>query len=343
MAKWGEGDPRWIVEERADAKNVNNWHWTEKNASPWSKEKIKALLGGLEIENEQAKIKVTDVTKVDGEATANNRKAKLIFFYEWVISLEWSGTLSGSENILKGKVEIPNFSEEHTPSEVDVLVTTKSNSDEAYKLKDIMRKHGAQIIREKLSQYINDLRNEFSQGLILPTKNQSPVNTPAQVSCTKKEFQKMTVSGGKKDNKEENQLGCRIFTKKFTSSEEFRLSAEDLYSFLTQKELLEAFTRSNATVDATKGGSFVLFGGNVVGKFMELVRGEKIVMEWRFKDWHEGHHSNVTILFKQKDDSTELKLTQTGIPESDFERTKTGWEKNYWQAIKKTCGLIFPG
>lgn len=27
MAKWGEGDPRWIVEERADATNVNNWHW----------------------------------------------------------------------------------------------------------------------------------------------------------------------------------------------------------------------------------------------------------------------------------------------------------------------------
>ena len=27
MAKWGEGDPRWIVEDRPDAKNVNNWHW----------------------------------------------------------------------------------------------------------------------------------------------------------------------------------------------------------------------------------------------------------------------------------------------------------------------------
>jgi len=27
MAKWGEGDPRWIVEQRADATNVNNWHW----------------------------------------------------------------------------------------------------------------------------------------------------------------------------------------------------------------------------------------------------------------------------------------------------------------------------
>ena len=27
MAKWGQGDPRWIVEERPDATNVNNWHW----------------------------------------------------------------------------------------------------------------------------------------------------------------------------------------------------------------------------------------------------------------------------------------------------------------------------
>lgn len=55
MAKWGEGDPRWIVEERADATNVNNWHWTEKNATPWSRDKIKELLSGLKIENEECK------------------------------------------------------------------------------------------------------------------------------------------------------------------------------------------------------------------------------------------------------------------------------------------------
>ena len=29
-SKWGEGDPRWIVEERPDATNVNNWHWYEQ-------------------------------------------------------------------------------------------------------------------------------------------------------------------------------------------------------------------------------------------------------------------------------------------------------------------------
>ena len=44
MAKWGEGDPRWIVEERPDATNVNNWHWSEKNADNWSKQKLKVMV-----------------------------------------------------------------------------------------------------------------------------------------------------------------------------------------------------------------------------------------------------------------------------------------------------------
>ena len=34
---------------------------------------------------------VSEVSKVEGEASANNRKAKLIFFYEWEIKAEWKG------------------------------------------------------------------------------------------------------------------------------------------------------------------------------------------------------------------------------------------------------------
>ena len=49
MAKWGEGDPRWIVEERPDATNVNNWHWTEKNATFWSRERFDSLFKGFQV------------------------------------------------------------------------------------------------------------------------------------------------------------------------------------------------------------------------------------------------------------------------------------------------------
>lgn len=121
MAKWGEGDPRWIVEERPDATNVNNWHWTEKNASPWSQDKIKELFKDLEIKNNEADLIINEVEKLEGEASANNRKGKLIFFYEWDIVLKWSGQLKeGSDRQLSGNIKIPNLSEENDVSELDV-------------------------------------------------------------------------------------------------------------------------------------------------------------------------------------------------------------------------------
>ena len=37
MAKVGEGDERWIVKERADGHNCNNWPWTTKDVSGHTK------------------------------------------------------------------------------------------------------------------------------------------------------------------------------------------------------------------------------------------------------------------------------------------------------------------
>lgn len=123
MAKWGEGDPRWIVEERPDATNVNNWHWTERNASSWSQEKIKELFKDLVITSDKADIKIMEISKLEGEASANNRKGKLIFFYEWNIVLTWKGTLNESSEIThEGKILIPNLSEENDISEVEVSI-----------------------------------------------------------------------------------------------------------------------------------------------------------------------------------------------------------------------------
>uniref|UniRef100_A0A8C3IR17 Activator of Hsp90 ATPase AHSA1-like N-terminal domain-containing protein n=1 Tax=Chrysemys picta bellii TaxID=8478 RepID=A0A8C3IR17_CHRPI len=91
MAKWGQGDPRWIVEERADATNVNNWHWTERDATSWSKSKLEQLLVGIVVGNEAGSCEISDLKQLEGEASCNSRKGKLIFFYEWNIKLSWKG------------------------------------------------------------------------------------------------------------------------------------------------------------------------------------------------------------------------------------------------------------
>jgi Activator of HSP90 ATPase len=67
-----------------------------------------------------AKCKITEVEKCEGEAVANNRKGKLIFFYEWDIVLKWTGRLKVGENEVEGSISIPNLSEENDISEIDV-------------------------------------------------------------------------------------------------------------------------------------------------------------------------------------------------------------------------------
>lgn len=59
--------------------------------------------------------------KCEGEAVANNRKGKLIFFYEWNIVLKWLANEKSSEKI-EGKINIPNLSEENDIGEIDVSI-----------------------------------------------------------------------------------------------------------------------------------------------------------------------------------------------------------------------------
>ena len=51
---------------------------------------------------------------------SSNRKAKLIFFYEWDIKLKWKAVNDEEDYDVEGKIEIPNLSEENDIDEVDV-------------------------------------------------------------------------------------------------------------------------------------------------------------------------------------------------------------------------------
>ncbi|XP_052502550.1 activator of 90 kDa heat shock protein ATPase homolog 1 isoform X2 [Budorcas taxicolor] len=188
MAKWGEGDPRWIVEERADATNVNNWHWTERDASNWSTDKLKTLFLAVRVQNEEGKCEVTEVSKLDGEASINNRKGKLIFFYEWSVKLNWTGT-SKSGVQYKGHVEIPNLSDENSVDEVEISVSLAKDEPDT-NLVALMKEEGVKLLREAMGIYISTLKTEFTQGMILPTMNGESVD-PAGPPALKTEERKL--------------------------------------------------------------------------------------------------------------------------------------------------------
>lgn len=64
---------------------------TERDVSCWSSERLRQLLLGVRVEGPEGICHLTDVSKLDGEASINNRKGKLIFFYEWQLRASWLG------------------------------------------------------------------------------------------------------------------------------------------------------------------------------------------------------------------------------------------------------------
>ncbi|XP_067628243.1 activator of 90 kDa heat shock protein ATPase homolog 1 [Eurosta solidaginis] len=345
MAKWGEGDPRWIVEERPDATNVNNWHWTEKNATPWSKERLAQLLNGLKIEKEGVECIVDTLDSCTGEATVNNRKGKLIFFYEWNLVLKWTGKLLNNSTLEhKGKITIPNLSEENEIDDVEITITIDESNDESENLKQFMYNIGRDVVRKQLALYIKELKEEYSRNLILPKKGEENAITTPKVkqpgsSITAEANLNNAKSALTSETSPRSTVGCKLEVKTLRMTEEFQCNANDLYNALTKAEMLTAFTRTPAKVDASRGGEFVLYGGSVQGKFEELVPEKKIKQTWRLKNWPSGHFSEVVIEFEESKNTTKMTLKQSGIPASEFDAMRANWHRYYWHSIKQTFGF----
>ena len=317
---------------------------TEKNASNWSKDKLKQLLTGLVIDEPGVGLcRITSVDTIEGEAVANNRKGKLIFFYEWVLKCTWTGNLNGSEDEVKGSIDIPNLSEENSADEVDVEVSIDSNDFNSEILKGVMRNKGTTVIREQLQKYILSLRDDFAKDMIKPSKlvsggNINAFQTESQLKAKKDENSSQQKFNGYVDKPKDKSNDKLEFTS-LKMTEEFKCTAEEVYRSLTEVDFLQAFTRTRAVFEGTAGGRFELFDGNICGKNTVLVPNKQIKQEWRFKAWPPNHYSEVTIDFEQKTDCTDVTVTQTGIPKNDFDRTENGWKHYYFESLKRTFGF----
>lgn len=345
MAKWGEGDPRWIVEERPDATNVNNWHWTEKNADSWSKAKLKELFENHVIEVPSAgNVIIEEVEKCEGEARANNRKGKLIFFYEWNLTLKWKGHANGKEAEVTGKIEIPNLSEEHDDmDDVDVDVSLTTKGPEATILKDMLRKGpGAQAIRAVLASYVSQLKNEYSSGLILPKKGAEGGAKPApKAAPAAKPAPKPCSVGGNEAGMKGLELGAKLELAEVRIEETMKCTGQELFNALTQRDMLQIFTGGEAKMAevGAASGKFELLGGNITGEYVEVVPFTKIVQLWRLKSWPQGISSTVTISIKQTKEDTKVSIVQTGVPAKEVDSTREGWQRYYFQAMKRSFGF----
>lgn len=337
MAAAGKGDPRWIVEEREDGTNVNNWHWTEKNAGPWSETLWKKWLMDLELEDDTlGKLKVTEVSKFDGDVTLSNRKGKVISYYELVIDCKWECVHENGEDKATGTFTVPNISEENDPDDIEVDVSVKKTTPYARKCKDLMRKQGLKKIQGLYEDFQMKLMSEYSQGMLKQKKGNKADGNAAAAS-------KVSADLAKKMNKHIGVASGSAATKESTSAvsheEDLECGPDDLYSVFTVRERFSAFTQSNCEVEPVVGKPITLCNGYIVGKFVELDENKKIVMEMRQQNWSEGTVSKVTLEFKFKAEAgiTKLMINQTGVPKSKIGECADRW-REWCKRIRRTFG-----
>ncbi len=83
------------------------------------------------------------------------------------------------------------------------------------------------------------------------------------------------------------------------------------------------------------GGPFLLFGGYVVGRHIELVPNERIVQAWRAGSWNPGIYSIVKFELTAQGSGTKLVFDHTGFPEGEGQHLVAGWKGNYWLPLEK--------
>ena len=88
-------------------------------------------------------------------------------------------------------------------------------------------------------------------------------------------------------------------------------------------------------ISSEVGGAFVLFGGYITGRHIELVPSERIVQAWRAGGWNPGVYSLARFELVEQGSGTKIVFDHTGFPKGAAEHLASGWKAHYWEPLEK--------
>merc|ERR1712029_340524 len=125
-------------------------------------------------------------------------------------------------------------------------------------LKDMMRKGtGAKMIRTKLQEYVDALKKEHGEGLILPQKDEATKSSgPKAVTNAKTKLN----NSANTVNMKNLELGSKIEVEDIDLQCDFKCTGMELFNALTQPEMMQIFTQNPVKMNGdAKSGTNSLF------------------------------------------------------------------------------------
>lgn len=112
-----------------------------------------------------------------------------------------------------------------------------------------------------------------------------------------------------------------------------KASIDKVWEALVDPKVIEEWGGGPAVMSDTKGAEFKLWGGEIWGKNLEVIKNKKLVQEWFGGEWDKP--SRVTFTLKGNHNKTELSLLHEDLPENEVQDIDDGWRKYYCGEIKK--------
>ncbi len=114
---------------------------------------------------------------------------------------------------------------------------------------------------------------------------------------------------------------------------EMNATPEEVFNALINPDLIQTWSGDEAKMNAKVGGTFSLWGGQMFGINLEIVKNKRLVQQWSYSNWKEP--SKVTFTIKVVEKKTIINLLHEDVPEKSVNSISDGWDAYYLGAMKE--------
>lgn len=108
--------------------------------------------------------------------------------------------------------------------------------------------------------------------------------------------------------------------------------ANDVWEALVDPKLITQWGGGPAVMSDKVGGKFKLWGGDVFGKNIEVIKKKRLVQEWTSGKWKTP--SKVHIALSEEHGTTYIDLLHEDVPDNERDEVNKGWKNYYFGPIK---------
>lgn len=195
MAALTELDPRWVVADRTDGRNMNNWHWTERDCLKWAKEQLEELMCNQPLE-EGCPVSTKGFDHCDGTVLLFNRKGKTGTVCNLDIRLKWAGKNAAGKKS-KGKINVDEISQEAHEDGYDIYIELEDGDDE---MRSIVKAKAPAFVAAKAAEFLKRLETHLNVQLAPSVKAESRAPTvtaaPAATADMKRTNSQLNAQAG---------------------------------------------------------------------------------------------------------------------------------------------------